>query len=146
MNVITPTEELARQFENLTLPKAAWTHQAHLQVGLWHVLRFSQGEALDRLRSGIRALNESHGNANTDQSGYHETITQFWVLWIMKFIAGLKEPEPIDATAAGLLLAAPSNLPLQYYSRDRLFSVPARLGWMEPDLKPLGEMTNRAGI
>jgi hypothetical protein len=26
----------------------------------------------------------------------------------------------------------------EYYSRDRLFSIEARAGWAEPDLRPLG--------
>jgi hypothetical protein len=30
-----------------------------------------------------------------------------------------------------------SNLPLEYYSKERLMSVEARLGWVEPDLQPL---------
>lgn len=138
MSEISQAEELVRHFQALTLPKAAWTHPAHLQIGLWHVLRFSQDEAIIRLRSGIQALNESHGNANTNESGYHDTITRFWVLWILQFVAGVEATESIDALAASLITAAPSNLPLQYYSRERLYSVAARLSWVEPDLKSLG--------
>jgi hypothetical protein len=138
MSDISQAEELVRQFQSLTLPKAAWTHHAHLQIGLWHVLRFSQDEALVRLRGGIRALNESHGSANTDQSGYHETITRFWVLWISQFLTGAEATASVDALAASLIFAAHSNLPLQYYSRERLYSVAARLSWVEPDLKSLG--------
>ena len=29
------------------------------------------------------------------------------------------------------------DLPLRYYSRERLMSVAARTGWLEPDLSPL---------
>jgi len=29
------------------------------------------------------------------------------------------------------------ELPLRHYSRERLFSVGARLGWVEPDLQQL---------
>lgn len=51
-------DALAAAFCSRTLPKAEWTHHAHLRVGLWHVLRYSPEEALDRLRAGIRTLNE----------------------------------------------------------------------------------------
>jgi hypothetical protein len=32
---------------------------------------------------------------------------------------------------------ADKDLPLQYYSRERLFSEAARASWLEPDLRPL---------
>src|SRR5687768_459807 len=93
------TEELVRRFRERTLSKAEWTHAAHLRVGLWHVLRFPSGEALERLRAGIRALNETHGNANTDTGGYHETITRFYVLWIGDFANRAGRERSVDELA-----------------------------------------------
>ncbi|MDX2167626.1 MAG: hypothetical protein SF182_11205, partial [Deltaproteobacteria bacterium] len=57
-------EDLIARFQARTLPHAEWTHRAHLAVGTWHVLRFGPDEALRRLRSGIRALNDAHGTPN----------------------------------------------------------------------------------
>jgi len=132
------TQLLADQFLRRTLPKSAWTHQAHLRVGLWHVLHFAPDEALARLRTGIRALNESHGTPNTDSGGYHETITRFYVCWIASFLSQAGSDRPIDDLAHELVHAAgDSKMPLQYYSRERLFSVQARQTWVEPDLQPL---------
>ncbi|RYD87321.1 MAG: hypothetical protein EOP61_35820, partial [Sphingomonadales bacterium] len=68
-------EELARRFTSLELSREAWTHEAHLLVGLWHVSRYGQELALERMREGIRKLNLSNGVANTPTGGYHETIT-----------------------------------------------------------------------
>ena len=35
-------EDLVRRFAERTLPKAEWTHAAHLAVGLWHVSRYGR--------------------------------------------------------------------------------------------------------
>jgi len=136
------TEALVAAFLARTLPKAAWTHVAHLRVGLWHVRRFGEEGALARLRVGIRAYNEAVGTANTDSSGYHETLTVFYVRVIADYIEGEPAVPAItdEALEAGLIAARGAReLPLEYYSRDRLFSVEARRGWVVPDLKPLPE-------
>lgn len=39
---------LVTRFEDGTLPKAEWTHQAHLAVALWYASRLSFEEALVR--------------------------------------------------------------------------------------------------
>ena len=54
------TERTVQAFCACTLPKAEWTHWAHLRVGLWHLLRYDPEETLGLLRTRIRALNESH--------------------------------------------------------------------------------------
>jgi hypothetical protein len=128
------------RFRERTLPKAEWTHHAHLAVGTWHVHRYGVATAINLLRDGIRALNDSHGTANTDSSGYHETITRAYAWLIAEFLAA----GPTGATLAErvqALLASPlagKNALLEYYSRDRLMSVAARRGWITPDLSRLG--------
>ena len=64
-------DDLVISFQGRTLPKPDWTHGAHLAVGLWHVATYRPPEALDRLRVGIRALNDAHGVVNSASSGYH---------------------------------------------------------------------------
>jgi len=57
-------EDLASRFAAGSIPRAEWTHAAHIVVGAWHVQRFGPEEALERLRSGIRRLNDFHGTEN----------------------------------------------------------------------------------
>lgn len=131
-------DALAAAFIDGTLPRAAWTHEAHLRVGLWHCWRFAPDEALALLRTRIRALNVRHGVANTETAGYHETITRVYVAVIADFLAHADPRRGIDALADELLARhADRLLPLRYYSRERLFSADARLGWVPPDLAPL---------
>ncbi|MFZ9415304.1 MAG: hypothetical protein ACO3CS_10630, partial [Alphaproteobacteria bacterium] len=71
-------EDIVHRFRARTLPREAWTHQAHLAVGLWHVLRHGEDAALAMLRDGIRAYNEAVGVPNSDTRGYHETVTRYY--------------------------------------------------------------------
>jgi adenylate kinase family enzyme len=130
---------LGSQFEACAVPAKAWTHAAHLVVGLWQVERYGREEALVRLRAGIRRLNESHGGVNNETRGYHETITAAYVTLLAQFLAGRREDETLDACLTRLLegpLAARDAL-MTFYSRDRLRSTEARAAWVEPDLTPL---------
>jgi hypothetical protein len=132
-------DDLAARFQSCTLRTEEWTHTAHLVVGLWHVSRYGADEALTRLRSGIRRLNESHGSVNSATSGYHETITAAYVQLLSQFLAGCPSEVPIADCVTQLLdgpLAAKDVL-LTFYSRERLMSPEARAAWVEPDLAPL---------
>ena len=129
MDSIEPSE-LVDRFHARTLPKPYWTHEAHVIV-CWFVLQpRSVDEAIDHLRSAISSYNEETGVANTETSGYHETLTRYYVGAVSMY-----EDEPLEVA-----LAAPEctrGAPLAHWSRDELFSVEARLGWRDPDLTPL---------
>ena len=58
-----------------TLPKAHWTHAAHVAAALRLLGHHSAGEAAALMPPLIRADNESTGVANTDHGGYHHNIT-----------------------------------------------------------------------
>ena len=133
----TDIEGLVGRFLDCTLPKAEWTHQAHLTVGAWHVERYGPEEALTRLRDGIRALNDSHGTINSATSGYHETITRAYVRVIASVLGA--SSLPLDGRVAGLLSgwAGERDALLRYYSRDTLMSPHARAEWVKPDLAAL---------
>jgi hypothetical protein len=121
-----------------TLPKVSWTHRAHLVVGLWHVANYSPTEAGNRLRERIRAYNVAVGGANTDSQGYHETITQFYVASLARWLAEQPDSATELPTVARRLLQsrlADRDYPLEFYSRERLFSGTARREYQPPDLE-----------
>ncbi len=131
--------DLVEKFHARTLPVTRWTHQAHLTVGLWFVTNRPAERVLDELRQGISLYNEAVGTANTDSDGYHETITAFYAWAIRKFVSETASGTPLLDMANGLLVSryAASSFPFEFYSRDRLLSVTARRGWVDPDLAPL---------
>jgi hypothetical protein len=129
---------LITAFQSATLPHQAWTHQAHLTVAAWYVLWYGPDHALDHVRDGIQRLNAAHGVAQTPTRGYHETLTRFYVRRIAHAVrhAGVTTSlaEIVNRVIAE---CADRDLPLAFYSRDRLASWEARTGWLEPDLNPL---------
>jgi hypothetical protein len=131
---------LVERFEDGTLPKPEWTHTAHLAVGLWYASRLPHGDALNVVRRGIHALNEAHGVVTTPAGGYHETITRVYMRVISAYIANEEGDVPGDwSVRVNRLLArhGARDLPLRYYTRERLMSADARFGWLEPDVAPL---------
>jgi len=135
-------DDFAMRFRSCAIPESAWTHSAHLAVGLWHVRRYGAAEALARLRTGIRRLNESHGGVNSETRGYHETITACYVRLLEEFLDACPAA-PLPDRVATLLdspLAAKRMLSA-FYSTDRLMSTTARAQWVEPDLAPLSIST-----
>jgi len=132
-------DALATRFEAAAIPATEWTHHAHLTVGAWHVARYGRDAALDRMRAGIRRLNAAHGTIDSDTRGYHETITCAFVRLLAAFLAARPAGEPLAATVAALLAGplAARDVLLGHYSRERLLSVAARRGWVDPDLAPL---------
>jgi len=121
-----------------TLPRAAWTHAAHVAAAVY-LMRRRPDIAPERDMPGlIRAYNESVGVRNTDTEGYHETITQASLAAVRAALTAWPDEMPlhriVNALAAGEM--GRSDWLLSYWSRDRLFSVEARRALMAPDLKP----------
>ena len=130
--------KLVREFEACTLPHAEWTHHAHLVVGLWYLVRHEEAEATRLIRDGIRRYNKARGIEQTKTGGYHETITLFYIQVIRKFLLAANPDCTLKMLANSLInVCGDKNLPLEYYSRERLMSWEARTGWLEPDLKAL---------
>jgi hypothetical protein len=91
------------------------------------------------MRRGIVHHNQCVGTINSDHSGYHETITLFW-LAIVK--ARLRELEDglsrVEAVRLLVTELAPQrDLYREYYSFDVVGSIEARRSWIAPDVKPL---------
>ncbi len=90
------------------------------------------------MREGIQRYNAAMGIQQTKNSGYHETITLFW-LWIgLWYLAEQRiSALALDEVNQFIQRCSDPQLPLHYYSRDRLMSWEARTDWVEPDLQPL---------
>lgn len=121
-----------------SLPRAEWTHEAHLAACLWLVRERADIDLPRDLPAIIAAYNVSVGGVNDDTQGYHETITQLYILGVRAFSARHSGLSLVDTV--NLLLASPEGArdwPLRFYSPERLFSVAARRNFMTPDLVPL---------
>lgn len=130
-------EQLVQAFIARSLSKESWTHEAHLLVAIWHLKTYSKWEATCLLRSRIMVYNEKVGTENSATSGYHETLTLFWI-WVVGGF--LQKNEGFFPDLAKRFFQSPyakRDLPLFFFTRERLFSVEARAVWVDPDINSL---------
>ena len=132
-------EAVARVGEGLltrTLPRPEWTHEAHLAATTYLLLKHPEIDLDTELPGLIRRYNESVGGVNSDSEGYHDTITRAYLHGIRLFLSEADTNEPIHELVNELLHSpmGKRDWPLRFWSRERLFGVDARRGWVEPDI------------
>jgi hypothetical protein len=142
--LFTSDAEIIRLGEGLlacSLAKEDWTHEAHLAACLYLLMRRPDVDVDAEIAGIISRFNESVGGVNDDQGGYHDTITRAYLAGVRLFLR--THPEGGLADRVNALLVSPvgrRDWPLGFYSRERLFSVAARCGFVEPDRAPLPPM------
>jgi hypothetical protein len=132
-------EHLGEGLLACALDRAEWTHEAHLAATTYFLLRRPDVSLDAELPNIIRRFNESVGGVNSDTEGYHETITRSFLHGVRLFLEETDESENLHEIVNGLLLSPMGrrDWPLRFYSRERLFSVEARLRHVDPDMKPM---------
>lgn len=124
-----------------TLPREAWTHEAHLAACSW-LLRDRCDIDLERELPGIiSAYNLASGGVNDDSQGYHETITQVYIAGVKAHFAEIGGQQPLYQSVNILLSSARGrrDYPLRFYSKELLFSAEARRSFVAPDLASLDQ-------
>lgn len=148
-------DKFLTRFEQCTLARADWTHEAHVRMAWLYVARSETYRAARvKVRSGIKKLNAAfvaqqnapcgatrpaEPVAATEEkpaTGFHETITTAFVRLVAsrskpgeKFSAFRKRnPDLFDRKLTALL---------SHYSPEVLFSEPAKAQFVEPDREPL---------
>lgn len=146
-------DEFLCAFERGSLARKDWTHEAHVRMAWLYVTRSADGEALDRVRSGIKKLNTvfvrrqqmlcralpTKPKDPRGLDGYHETITAAFVTVIASRVEAGEDFSAFRDHNPDLLDRKLSAL-LKHYSPDRLFSVQAKTEFLAPDLEPLPEL------
>jgi hypothetical protein len=119
-----------------TLPRAEWTHEAHLAATTYLLLKRPDVDIDKELPGIIRRYNESVGGVNSDTEGYHETITRAFLHGVRLFLSETDPKEPLHELVNELLLSPMGrrDWPLRFYSPARLFSVEARRAFVPPDV------------
>jgi hypothetical protein len=131
--------ELGETWLAMRLPRPQWTHEAHLAVTAWLLLRRPDIDVDAELGDIIRRYNASGGGVNSDREGYHETITRTFLHGVRLFLAKADRDRPLVELVNALLQSPMGgrDWPLRFYSKERLDSVEARRSFIEPDLAPL---------
>ena len=131
--------DLIRQFELTTWPRDRWDHAAQLTVDAWYMLHHPEDVAAEKVISRIHRYNNAHDISTSPGSGYHETITLFWLCltraWLRDRRGETGQLELINGLVAEY--EKRDRLFLDYYSRERIHSARAQLSYVEPDIQPL---------
>ena len=125
-----------------SLPREAWTHEAHLAACIWIVRDRPDIVPEREMASIISAFNVSVGTINDDSQGYHESITQVYIAAVRAHLNEMDGQGALVEAVNALLLSPRGrrDLPLRFYSRELLFSVAARRGFVKPDRTGLSEI------
>jgi hypothetical protein len=122
-------DELVQRFIDCTLDKWDWTHEAHIVVGLFMVTHHG-ADALAQMRTALKRYNECTDVPNTDTSGYHETLTHFWLERIRKECTDADgslrwDQDTLDAMLFNRALTN-RNVWLEVYPEEMIKSMEAR--------------------
>ena len=140
--LFTTDAEIERIGEGLiarTLPRADWTHEAHLAATTYLLTRRPDVDLDRMLPDIIRRYNASVGGVNSDSEGYHETITRVFLHGVRLFLSEADPGEPLHELVNELLLSpmGKRDWPLRFYTPELLSSVEARREWVTPDVRSL---------
>ena len=125
---------LVEQFEACSIPRNEWKHREHLVVALYYVSKFDLDAATKRMRRGIlRLLEHGFGVDLEKEMPYHETLTIFWMNAVHDFWT-VRRDRPLCEIAADMIATLDKDYPLEFYTREYLFSDDARKRFVAPDL------------
>jgi hypothetical protein len=128
-----------RGFEDGSWPGKEWTHRSHVIMAACYLTAESADNVTPLIRNNIKKYNLSQGGENTDSSGYHESLTIFWIRVIDDFLRHLPAslPRLAQVKAAADEFGDRRKLFEDYWTFDVVKSVEARRAWVEPDRQPL---------
>ena len=116
--------DLVRRFESCEINPADFRHYQHLTVAVWYIKEFPYDIASDKLRTGIQKLAAAYS-----KTGYHETITLFWLMLVREFAATADSGESLSELANRLVSTYEKSFIAEYYSEELLASPEAKARW-----------------
>ena len=129
-----------RMFNERTITGPDFGHEAHLRAAYLVIEHHGFENALAPMRDGLRELLANAQRAGFGpKTGYHETITVFWLRTVRRLMQGRTFADSMDFIRNSPELLD-KRLMLRHYSKDRLMSDEARGRFIEPDLAPLPDL------
>ena len=116
------------------LPKAEWTHAAHVAMAAYFAFDHAPEATFAIMKAGILHHNTSVGTPNTEDNGYHETLTRFWAGEIGAFVRSGRFPLRLEAVRAAVAEFGGDRERFRlFYSFDVVRDRRARRGWAAGD-------------
>ena len=116
------------------LPKAEWTHAAHVAMAAYFAFDHAADATFAIMKAGILHHNTSVGTPNTEDNGYHETLTRFWAGEIGAFVRSGHFPSRLEAVRGAVAeFGGDRERFRRFYSFDVVRDRRARREWVAPD-------------
>jgi len=130
-------DDFVHRWDTGRLTKTELTHAAHVGTAAYFAFDLEAEALFERMKSGIIHHNESVGTANTEDNGYHETLTRFWVETIVEFMRSRSLSTRFEAVKhAAQRFGKDRDRHRLYYSFDVVRDRRARREWIKPDREP----------
>jgi len=128
-------QEVVARFENCVYRPEEFVHAKHLTVAAWYFLQYEKEAAKERMRQGLVKFIRHHG-----KNGYHVTVTEFWLWKVDYVLSGTdRSKDLVGRLNETVKRLNKKDLLFQHFSRKLVESPEAKQGWVEPDLKAMGE-------
>lgn len=124
--------DVVRGFENGTIRRENWRHAEHLTVATYYLWHHDFETSLVKMRDGIFNLLKAFEVDLNIEMPYHETLTVFWLKTVKDF-KDSKNGCSIVEVCNELIEKFDKDYPLQFYTRELLFSDKARTEFVEPN-------------
>jgi hypothetical protein len=130
-------EEFITRWRRGALPKQAWTHAAHIAAAAYFAFDHASEALFFAMKAGILHHNNSVGTLNTEDSGYHETLTRFWCATVGELVRSGRFACRLDAVREAVeRFGEDRNFHRAFYSFDVVSDRRARRDWILPDRGP----------
>ena len=135
-------DDFIAQFEDCSFPFDQWHHRAHVKLAYLYLVRYGFETAGEKLRNGIRAYNSANKIPDLPTSGYHETITLFWLRIIQTTVQEYGQLVTADEFFDFHPQLSQKKNHRLFYSPGLFMSPQAKREFVEPDLTDLPKTTN----
>jgi hypothetical protein len=130
-------EQFIHDWEAGTLDRSRWNHAAHITIISYYAFGHEREKAYTLMRSGIFHYNLCVGIENTEDGGYHETLTRFWTEILSSFMRNGQFASRLAAVRESVRVFGHDREHYRlYYSYDLKRDRRARQEWVAPDRHP----------
>jgi len=127
-------DDFVHRWEAGRLTKAEWTHGAHVGTAAYFAFELDAADLFERMKAGIIHHNESVGTENTEDNGYHETLTRFWAETVGEFVRSGRYSARFEAVKnATQVFGEDRDRHRLRYGFDVVKDRRARREWIKPD-------------
>jgi flavin reductase (DIM6/NTAB) family NADH-FMN oxidoreductase RutF len=127
-------KQFIQDWEGGTLDQSRWNHAAHVTIMSYYGFDHNSETAYQLMKEGILHYNLCVGIANTEDSGYHETLTRFWNEILGSFLRSHSFASRLAAVREAVKAFGHDREYYRlYYSFDIKRDRRARQEWVAPD-------------